>query len=57
MACLGFLKEQYMVAFQYGSVVFFNFGDLEEFESLDIVRKYCTDEFREARKDGKHLDG
>ncbi|CAM6101188.1 unnamed protein product [Calypogeia fissa] len=56
MACLGFLKERYMVAFQYGSVVFFNFGDLEEVESLDIVRKYCSDEFREARKDGKHLD-
>ncbi|KAL2620903.1 hypothetical protein R1flu_001108 [Riccia fluitans] len=51
MACLGFVKERYMVAFQYGSVVFFNFGDLEEVESLDIVRKYCSDEFRETRKD------
>ncbi|BBN14543.1 required for meiotic nuclear division protein 1 [Marchantia polymorpha subsp. ruderalis] len=51
MACLGFLKERYMVAFQYGSVVFFNFGDHEEVESLDIVRKYCSDEFRETRKD------
>ncbi|KAL3681090.1 hypothetical protein R1sor_024046 [Riccia sorocarpa] len=51
MACLGFVKERYMVVFQYGSVVFFNFGDLEEVESLDKVRKYCSDEFRETRKD------
>ena len=41
-----------MVAFQYGSVVFFNFDDDEEEAALSAVRKYCTDEFRETRKDG-----
>jgi len=41
-----------MVAFQYGSIVFFNFGDDEEEEALSAVRKFCTDEFRETRKDG-----
>lgn len=41
-----------MVAFQYGSIVFFNFGDDEEEEALAAVRKFCTDEFRETRKDG-----
>lgn len=45
-------QERYMVAFQYGSVVFFNFDDEEEEEALCAVRKFCTDEFRETRKDG-----
>lgn len=40
-----------MVAFQYGSIVFFNFGDDEEEEALSAVRKFCTDKFRETRKD------
>lgn len=40
------------MAFQYGSIVFFNFGDDEEVETLTAVRKFCTDEFRETRKDG-----
>ncbi|KAG0626090.1 hypothetical protein M758_2G101400 [Ceratodon purpureus] len=44
-------QERYMVAFQYGSIVFFNFGDDEEEEALSAVRKFCTDEFRETRKD------
>jgi uncharacterized Rmd1/YagE family protein len=44
--------ERYMVAFQYGSIVFFNFGDEEEEEALSAMRKFCTDEFRETRKDG-----
>ncbi|CAK9212815.1 unnamed protein product [Sphagnum troendelagicum] len=43
--------ERYMVAFQYGSIVFFNFGDEEEEEALSAMRKFCTDEFRETRKD------
>lgn len=37
-----------MVAFQYGSIVFFNFGDDEEEEALAAVR----DEFRETTKVG-----
>lgn len=44
--------ERYMVAFQYGSVVLFNFRDQEEEDSLNAVRKYCTDQFRESRMDG-----
>lgn len=44
-------QERYMVAFQYGSIVFFNFGDDEEEEALSAVRKFCTDKFRETRKD------
>lgn len=48
-------QERYMVAFQYGSIVFFNFGDAEEEEALSAVRKFCTDEFRETRKDGTNF--
>jgi uncharacterized Rmd1/YagE family protein len=44
-----------MVAFQYGSIVFFNFGDDEEEEALSAVRKFCTDKFRETRKDGTNF--
>lgn len=52
MAEISRSQERYMVAFQYGSIVFFNFADEEEEEALCAVRKFCTDEFRETRKDG-----
>ncbi|XP_073394526.1 protein RETARDED ROOT GROWTH, mitochondrial isoform X2 [Physcomitrium patens] len=44
-------QDRYMVAFQYGSIVFFNFCDDEEEEALSALSKFCTDKFRETRKD------
>eukprot|EP00850_Spirogloea_muscicola_P000305 SM000001S04707 [mRNA] locus=s1:1842391:1845045:+ [translate_table: standard] len=43
--------DRYMVAFQYGSVVFFNFHDEEVEEVLALAKQYSIDQFREARKD------
>lgn len=45
-----------MVAFQYGSIVFFNFCDDEEEEALSALSKFCTDKFRETRKDERDDD-
>ncbi|CAI5962529.1 unnamed protein product [Closterium sp. NIES-64] len=44
--------ERYMVAFHYGSVVFFNFDRTEEALALDIVTQHCTGAFKEAHSDG-----
>ncbi|CAI5521811.1 unnamed protein product [Closterium sp. Naga37s-1] len=43
--------ERYMVAFHYGSVVFFNFDRTEEALALDIVTQHCTGAFKEAHSD------
>ncbi|EFJ16764.1 hypothetical protein SELMODRAFT_55873, partial [Selaginella moellendorffii] len=42
---------RYMVVYQYGSVVLFNFGDEEETEFLNVVRKYCKEEFGKPKKE------
>eukprot|EP00249_Psilotum_nudum_P018566 c26866_g1_i4 orf=151-1188(+) len=45
--------SRYVVVFNYGAVVLFNFGENEEEECLDIIRRHCTEEqCEEARKDG-----
>eukprot|EP00897_Mesotaenium_endlicherianum_P004678 jgi/Mesen1/4238/ME000022S03527 len=42
--------ERFVVAFQYGSVVLFNFSGDEQDEALHLVSRYATDAFIEARK-------
>ncbi|KAJ7569985.1 hypothetical protein O6H91_01G102500 [Diphasiastrum complanatum] len=43
--------KRYMVVFQWGSVVLFNFGPHKEEDSLNIVKKHCKDIFKEEIKE------
>lgn len=51
MGAVPFLSERYMVAFQYGSVVFLNFEAREQEKALEDIMPFCSDHFTEARKD------
>lgn len=42
---------RYLVVFNYGSVVLFNFGENEEDQCLDVIRNHCSEACQEAKKD------
>ena len=48
-------STRYIVVFSYGSVVLFNFGENEEQDCLNIIRRHCSEQCddEEAKKDGK----
>ncbi|KAJ7525792.1 hypothetical protein O6H91_17G067100 [Diphasiastrum complanatum] len=43
--------KRYMVVFQWGSVVLFNFRSSKEEETINIVKRHCKDIFKEEIKD------
>jgi uncharacterized Rmd1/YagE family protein len=48
-------STRYIVVFSYGSVVLFNFGENEEFDCLDVIRRHCSEQYddEEAKRDGE----
>ncbi|KAH7442775.1 hypothetical protein KP509_02G001100 [Ceratopteris richardii] len=42
---------RYIVVYNYGAVVLFNFGDNEEFDVLDIIRQHGSEQCQEAKND------
>ena len=52
MEAVPYLSERYVVALEYGSLVFLNFSAAEQQQVLDEVQPFCDTQFQEARKDG-----
>lgn len=44
-------STRYIVVFNYGAVVLFNFGENEEYDCLDVIRQHCSEQCQEAKKD------
>ena len=45
-------RTRYIVVFNYGAIVLFNFGINEECDCLDVIRQHCSEQCQEAKKDG-----
>jgi uncharacterized Rmd1/YagE family protein len=46
-------RTRYIVVFNYGAIVLFNFGINEECDCLDVIRQHCSEQCQEAKKDGE----
>lgn len=44
-------STRYIVVFNFGAVVLFNFGDDEEFDCLDVIRQHGSEQCQEDKKD------
>lgn len=47
------LLERYLVAYQYGAVILFNFSQEQQQEALDVIASLATHPFKATFKDGE----